>query len=878
MVIRDYHPEWAVRKVIEEGVPQAIAEGSWQGETALLGDGREIPISQVIIAHRTKDGKLAYLSTVARDISERIRAEAELRASQERSEILAKATNDAIWDWNLVTIRWSGTRGSRRCSGTRGGSGARRKLVARAHSSRGPADGGRDIHGLIDSGENFWSCEYRFLRADGTAAHVFDRGYVIYDDEGKPIRMIGAMLDLSERVQAEQALRESQTWLQLAVSAAQIGLWDWDTRSGKVFYSPEWKSQLGYKEHEVENRFDAWERLVHPEDLEPAKARIAAYLENPWPNFFNEFRMRHRDGSYRWILAHAQLLPDEQGNLTRMVGSHVDITEQKLEEERMLGIARAVSGAPGEGFFAYLVEQAAQALGADCALIGVLEADGARIIRTLAIFRDGRIAEPVDYDLAGTPCDGVLRDEACLYTEGVARMFPDDGMLAEMGAEAYAGAPLSDAEGRARGVFVVLFRRPIRFPKVVESTLRIFAVRAASELQRIDDEGERRHLEAQVQHAQKLESLGVLAGGIAHDFNNLLLAIIGNVGLAQMESPPASSLQPLLDDIERAAQRAADLCRQLLAYSGKGKFVVRPIDLNEIVREMTHLLELSVSKKAKLNLRLSADLPLIEGDPTQVRQILMNLITNASDAIGDKIGVITISTGTMECDREYLMAGLTGGDLPEGRYVALEVADTGCGMDEATLERIFDPFFTTKFTGRGLGLAAALGIIRGHGGLIRIESQPGEGSRFIVLFPALDAVEAGGESATPTEDAWKGTGVALVVDDEAALRTFAERVLKRAGFEVVLAEDGEAGVELFREYGDQLAFVLLDLTMPKLSGAEAWKAMRAINPQVPILLSSGFSEEEVGEQLAGELPLGFIQKPYRPGELLHQVRSILAHS
>lgn len=388
-------------------------------------------------------------------------------------------------------------------------------------------------------------------------------------------------------------------------------------------------------------------------------------------------------------------------------------------------------------------------------------------------------------------------------------------------------------------------------------------------------EEQARSLEIQMQHGQKLESLGVLAGGIAHDFNNLLLAILGNAGLAQMELGPGSPVHGHLDDIEKAAQRAADLCKQLLAYSGKGRFVVQPLDVNQVVQEMTHLLEVSISKKAVLKFRLQPDLPAVMADATQIRQIFMNLVTNASDAIGEKSGVITITTGVMDCDQAYLSETFIDEKLNEGRYVYFEVVDSGCGMDRQTQAKIFDPFFTTKFTGRGLGMAAVLGIIRGHHGAIRIYSEVHRGSTFKVLLPAVDHVPSDLSEEPAIDTAWKGEGTLLVVDDEESIRVLARKTLERAGFRVLLAEDGREGLRIYREHPDEIRLVLLDVTMPHLDGQETYRELRRIRKDVCVILSSGYNEKEATEQFAGKGLAGFIQKPYRPQELLQLIRTSL---
>jgi len=386
-------------------------------------------------------------------------------------------------------------------------------------------------------------------------------------------------------------------------------------------------------------------------------------------------------------------------------------------------------------------------------------------------------------------------------------------------------------------------------------------------------EEERRRLEAQVQHAQKLESLGVLAGGIAHDFNNLLMSMLGNADLAMSDLPPTSPARDRIADIETAARRAADLCRQMLAYSGKGRFVVEALDLQRVVDEMSRMLEVSVSKRAVLKVNHADDLPTIRGDATQIRQVIMNLITNASEALAERSGVVSISTGAMSCDREYLRETYLDEALPEGAYVYLEVADTGCGMEEETRRRMFEPFFTTKFTGRGLGMAAVLGIVRGHGGAIKVYSEPRKGTTVKVLFPASVQPPAAEGPAAPAADL-KAVGTVLLVDDEESVRTVATRMLERLGFDVLTAADGLEALETYRENQDRVSCVLLDLTMPHLDGEEAFRELRRIRNDLRVILSSGYNEQDVVQRFAGKGLTGFIQKPYQLGKLREVLQGV----
>jgi len=353
-------------------------------------------------------------------------------------------------------------------------------------------------------------------------------------------------------------------------------------------------------------------------------------------------------------------------------------------------------------------------------------------------------------------------------------------------------------------------------------------------------EEERLALTSRLLHTQKLESLGVLAGGIAHDFNNLLVGVLGNATLALSMVPAESPASEVLGRIESTANRASHLTRQLLAYSGKGRFVVEPIDLNALVREMSELLQVSVSRRAVVRLDLQERSPVVEADVAQIQQVVLNLITNASDAIGDRPGTITIATGTVDADRGYLDAASVDRILPEGRYAWLEVSDTGDGMSKEVIARVFEPFFTTKANGRGLGLSAVQGIVRSHGGALRIYSEPGKGTSMKVILPACEvapqvAVERPREAA-PT----RRYGV-LVVDDEPVVREVGCLALSIAGFDVGEAADGAEAIAAFLREPGRWDVVLLDMTMPGLGGAETFAELRRLAPDVRVVLSSGYT-------------------------------------
>jgi two-component system cell cycle sensor histidine kinase/response regulator CckA len=388
-------------------------------------------------------------------------------------------------------------------------------------------------------------------------------------------------------------------------------------------------------------------------------------------------------------------------------------------------------------------------------------------------------------------------------------------------------------------------------------------------------EEERRQLEVQLLQAQKMESLGILTGGIAHDFNNLLTVILGNTSLAQMQLPPESPAHPAIREIETAAVRSSDLVKQMLAYAGKGRFVVQPLSLSKVIEEIAHLLQTVISKKAVLRFEFAPDLPAVNADATQVRQVVMNLITNASDAVGDKSGVIALRTGVMFADRKYLTTTHIPADLPDGYYAYIEVADTGCGMDPATLDKIFDPFFTTKFTGRGLGLAAVLGIVRGHKGAVKIYSELKRGTTFKVLFPCSDLPAVPAAAGAGDEAGWRGSGTILVVDDEEHVRGTAKRILEFLGFSVTLAADGREALAIFRQNPAAIRAALVDLTMPHMGGDELFREMRLVRPDARVVLMSGYNEQEVSNLFAGKGLAGFVQKPFRADDLLAAFRQAL---
>jgi two-component system cell cycle sensor histidine kinase/response regulator CckA len=556
-------------------------------------------------------------------------------------------------------------------------------------------------------------CELRLLRRDGTPIWAHLEATAAQDAGGAPVCRV-VLSDVTERRQAEEALRESKEQLACAIEGSGVGLWDWDIEANEVVRNERWANMLGYALAELSPAsLDSWARLCHPDDLLGSDELVMRHLAGESPIYECEARMRHKDGHWVWVLDRGKVTErDGEGRPIRMTGTHLDITDRKHAEEERLA------------------------------------------------------------------------------------------------------------------------------------------------------------LERRLQQSQKLESLGVLAGGIAHDFNNILTAVLGNADLALSELPPFGPAREYLLEITQASRRAAELCRQMLAYSGRGHFVIEPIDLGALVEDMLHLLESTISKKALLTLNLESTLPPLLGDPSQLSQVIMNLVINASEAIGEKGGVTTISTGVLECSQEYLRDAYLEPNLSPGLYVTLGISDTGCGMDAGTQERIFEPFFTTKFTGRGLGLAAVLGIVRGHKGALKVHSEPDRGTTFTLLFPAAKTEPLPHvRTHAPQADGWQGGGTILLVDDEETILTVGTHMLERLGFQVLTAADGREALNVYYTHMDRITLVLLDLTMPRMDGGETFHELRCLNPDVRVVMSSGYTEQDVTSRFAGEGLVGFVPKPYTIDEL-----------
>jgi signal transduction histidine kinase len=676
-----------------------------------------------------------------------------------------------------------------------------------------------------------------------------------------------------------------------ALDAADVGAWVWVEDERALYFSPLVLELLDLERESDRPLLSRFLNGVHADDRDLVRSLITC--DFPGGSFLLRYRFQHRNGEYRWIESRGRVERSGDGTLRRQGGAMRDVTREVEQEQDRLNataaeqrrrvfealltdIASTVVSRPADQLDAAVTEglqRVADFFGASLATLCEVGADA--VPRVTHWWTDPAEWQgtPAALDMETASAAGLiasLRENNAIVIrtldEVPTELISHDWLRARR-LQSFAIAP---ARREANGVLTILGLagapdRIVEWPHDTIVLIRLAATLLTGVLARRHAEAQRRAVEQRIQETQKLESLGILAGGIAHDFNNLLTAILGNASLLRTEFPSSEQALHSLEQIEAASARAADLCRQMLAYAGKGRFALQTLDLNEVVRDSQSLIRVTVPKKVALTIDLAADLPPVFADHWQLQQVLMNLVINAAEALGEGQGTLAIRTESRHLDGRALAATVFSPQLIPGRYVVLSVSDTGVGMTAEVLSRIFDPFFSTKFTGRGLGLPAVVGIVRAHQGGLRVESMPGAGSTFELLLRAQNgrATVAADERQVPDEATlarWRTTGTVLVVDDENGVRELLRSVLERAGLTVVMAEDGREAVEAFRPIADTVSLALIDLTMPGLDGRETLAAMRGIKPDLQALLMSGYSPADVVN--AGSY--GFLQKPFTP--------------
>jgi two-component system cell cycle sensor histidine kinase/response regulator CckA len=639
--------------------------------------------------------------------------------------------------------------------------------------------------------------------------------------------------DLKRRRAVEQQLRDQVELRRMIFDHAPGGISLSDLNLKLVEVNDTYCRMLGYSRDELLQL--SFIQITHPDDVDKTLALNRRIAAGEPPAAPLEKRYIRKDGSSVHVVLNVGLIRDEHGAPRFFVGQVTDITERRQVESelqlRQKQLATVLAHAPIVLFAVDAQGVFTLSEGAGLAAIGREpgEAVGHSVF-------DRYAARP---DLLGDIRRALAGETFTVQREMGGAFFETRCM------------PQRDPDGRITGMIALS----------IDITDRQAAAR------------EREKIEHKLLDVQKLESLGVLAGGVAHDFNNLLTAIVGNASLARLALPPASPVAGNLDQIEQASQVAAGLCQQLLAYAGRSRLDPRPTDLNTLVRETTDLLRLSVGNRGQLRFKLAPALPGIMADAAQIRQILLNIVQNAAEAIGRRDGLIELTTRLQSVDAAWLAEASTGPQPPPGTYVCLEVTDNGPGLDRETKARIFDPFFSTKGSGRGLGLAAALGIMRSHKGALRLVSEPGRGATFTLAFPINDqAIPALAAPPVPPARTWRGSGTVLIVDDEQTVRATAAQMIAFYGFTVKQAESGQQAIDFLRQRGSRFDLVLLDLTMPGMDGYATFTALRQLQPDQRIVVFSGYSAQDTKQRFAGQNLNGFLQKPFSTDSLREALR------
>jgi len=669
------------------------------------------------------------------------------------------------------------------------------------------------------------------------------------DNSGAVRGICGIATEITQRKLAEEALFESEERLAFVLDGSQLGFWDWDIETGTVKRNERWAEMLGYTLEEIEFSVNQWTDLHHPDDRAAAWKSIQDHLDGRTPVHKIEYRMLAKDGRYRWILDQARVVKrDKNGKPLRMSGTHTDITERKQAAETL---------AQSERYYRDLItslqvgvvvhnadtsiktanETAEAILGLDIEqMIGKKAIDP----RWQFVREDGSTMSPEEY-----PVNKVLSTRKPVRDFKFGVCIPENEQTKWVLVSAY---PVIKGDKIQEVV--------VTFPDITNLT---------------QAETDKANLQQQLLQSQKMDAIGQLAGGIAHDFNNMLAVIMGNANLMQITMKPGDEGYLESKEIMDAAHRARDLTLKLLTLSRREKLNVRNIDIAQLIQGLVSMLQRSIDKSIQITTTAGADI-VVKADQNQLEQALMNICMNARDAMPDG-GRLTIACQSMDLDEHTCKAHA---NAKPGKYCMINVADTGTGMPADVIQKILEPFFTTKGPGKGtgLGLSVTHGIITSHEGFMDIFSEPGKGTTVTVYIPLAPQGEV--QIQAPAGDEIRcGTETILVVDDEAAVLRLAERIFQTVGYTVYKADTGAEALEIYREHRDEIALVVLDMIMPEMDGTAVFKKLKALNPSVKIVLSSGYSADGKASDLMAQGASAFVQKPFVIASLCNTVRRVI---
>jgi len=681
-------------------------------------------------------------------------------------------------------------------------------------------------------------------RSDGSRVLLDTIKAPIVTPDRQVLGLVGFSRDITDRKQIEKALLEREFELEEAQLLAHTGSWTYDPVTQKSTWSKGmfliWGLDPSIGLFPVADH----QKYIHPDDYPRFAAVLKEALENGVP-YKEELRINRPDGTERTIITICEPLCDSTGKVVKLRGSNQDITERK-QVEKTLSQQKALF----EAIFT-CIPDAIVYTNVDRNVVGINPAFSSIFGFTIDDLKGEKTSffyeSMEEYERQGRIRFNLTASEHALpyevnYRKKDGSTFPGETL----------GTIITDGSDMILGYIGV----------IRDITARKQAL-------------EEKHLfEQQMQHTQKLESLGVLSGGIAHDFNNILAIIKGNCSLATMDS---ENTENYINEIDKASDRAAALCRQMLAYAGKAQLSMAQVNMWMLVDEMTAMLKSTLPQNAVIIPELQTNIPFITADASQIRQIVMNLIINASEAIGKEQGEVKVSLTTTTVIAGQAEKDYHGKAIPQGVYVCLEVTDTGCGMDEETKWRIFEPFYTTKFTGRGLGMSAVLGIINSHKGAVQLFSQLGQGTTFKVYLPVQASNSTGEEDQNQSVPSvpWQGSGTILLVEDEKQLMFLAKSMLEMFGFTVLEAANGREALELYQKNAEEVTLVMTDMGMPVMDGYELIPALKQFNPKLPIIVSSGFGDADVNSRIGSDNIAGIISKPYNPNQLREVLKGVV---